>query len=89
MTADDKELLDRINHYADEVLSDIDPQKTQVSFQLDKLKPLLEQIAAERKQSVEDIFVQYMDLASEASVERERKFRSELGNPSPYGDINT
>lgn len=88
MTADDREMLNRINTYADQVLSDIDPQKTQVSFQLDKLRPLLEQIAAEKGISIEDIFIQYMDLASEASVERERKFRSELGNPSPYGDIS-
>lgn len=88
MTSEDRKMLDRINTYADEVLSDIDPQKTQISFQLEKLKPMLEQIATEQGVPVEDIFIKYMDLASELSVEKERKFRSELGNPSPYGDVN-
>ena len=49
---------------------------------------MLEQIATEQGVPVEDIFIKYMDLASELSVEKERKFRSELGNPSPYGDVN-
>ena len=87
MNADDRKMLNRINEYADQVLSDIDPQKTQISFQLDKLRPVLDQLAAEQGVPVEEIFIKYMDLASEASVERERKFRSELGNPSPYGDL--
>ncbi len=88
MTSEDRKMLDRINTYADEVLSDIDPQKTQISFQLEKLRPILDQVAAEQGVPVEDIFIRYMDLASELSVEKERKFRSELGNPSPYGDVN-
>lgn len=88
MTSEDRKMLDRINTYADKVLSDIDPQKTQISFQLEKLRPILDQVAAEQGVPVEDIFIRYMDLASELSVEKERKFRSELGNPSPYGDVN-
>ena len=71
-----------------QVTSDIDPQKTQISFQLEKLRPILDQVAAEQGVPVEDIFIRYMDLASELSVEKERKFRIELGNPSPYGDVN-
>ena len=39
MTREDQELLERINEYADKVLKDFDPQKTRVSFQLEKLKP--------------------------------------------------
>ena len=88
MTKEDKELLDRINQYADEVLADIDPQNTRISFQIEKLKPIMEEIAAEKGISVEDIFIRYMDLASELSIEKDRKFRSEMGNPSPYGDVN-
>ncbi|NLG04828.1 MAG: hypothetical protein GX567_13510 [Clostridia bacterium] len=87
MTAEDREILTKINEYASVVLKDIDPQKTHVSFQLDKLKPVLEEIAKEKNMPLEDVFIKYMDLASEASVELERKFQSELGNPSQYGDI--
>ncbi len=88
MTKEEKDMLYKINRYADEVLGTIDPQKTKISFQLDKLKPVLEEIAAEKGMTVEDIFIKYMDLASIISVEKERKFRSELGNPSLYGDVN-
>ncbi|MBQ7562545.1 MAG: hypothetical protein IJT16_00995 [Lachnospiraceae bacterium] len=79
MTDAEKTLLDRINTYAEDVLGDIDPQKTPVSMQLEKLKPIMETLARENKTSVEDIFIQYMDLASEASAEADRKFKEELG----------
>ena len=36
---------------------------------------------------VEDVFIKYMDLASEASVERERKFQNTVGNMTTYGDL--
>ena len=49
MTPEDKELLERINEYADNVLKDFDPQKTRVSFQLEKLKPIMEEIAKEKR----------------------------------------
>ncbi|HKM21724.1 MAG TPA: hypothetical protein VJZ01_06760 [Lachnospiraceae bacterium] len=88
MTSEDREMIDRINQYAEEVLADIDPENTRVSFQLEKLKPIMEEIATEKGMSVEDLFIRYMDLASEVSVEKDRKFRSEFGNPSPYGDVN-
>ena len=47
MTPEDRALLNRINAFADNVLHDIDPQKTRISFQLEKLKPIMEEIAAE------------------------------------------
>ena len=59
MNADDKKMLNRINQYADQVLGDIDPQKTQISFQLDKLRPVLDQIALEQGVPVEEIFIKY------------------------------
>ncbi len=71
MTPENKKILDRINAYAETALADIDPQKTRISFQLEALKPVMEEIAAEKGVSVEDIFILYMDLASEASVEAE------------------
>lgn len=89
MTAEDREMLDKINVYADKVLGDIDPQKTRVSFQLQKLQPVMEEIAKEKGMEIEDVFIKYMDLASEAAVETERKFQSTVGNMTKYGDIDT
>ncbi|MCM1160516.1 MAG: hypothetical protein NC412_04755 [Roseburia sp.] len=89
MTAEDRAMLDKINAYADKVLGDIDPQKTRVSFQLQKLQPIMEEIAKEKGVEMEDVFIKYMDLASEAAVETERKFQSTVGNMTKYGDIDT
>ena len=88
MTSEDKQILDRINEYADKVLKDFDPQKTQVSFQLEKIKPIMEEIAKEKGTSVEEIFIKYMDLASEMTAERETKFQNTIGNMTKYGDVH-
>lgn len=79
MTNEDREFLDKINKYAEENLSDIDPQKTPVSQQLQALRPILQELAMVEKKPVEDIFIRYMDLASLASVEREKKYEESLG----------
>lgn len=55
MTDQDKEFLDRITSYANEVCADIDPQKTQISVQLERLMPVIKEIADESGNSVEDI----------------------------------
>lgn len=78
MTLENKEILDRINAYAEKVLADIDPQKTRISFQLEALKPVMQEIADEKGLSVEDVFILYMDLASEASVEAESQLQATL-----------
>ncbi len=88
MTSEDKQILDRINEYADKVLKDFDPQKTQVSFQLEKVRPIMEEIAKEKGTSVEEIFINYMDLASEVTAERETKFQNTIGNMTKYGDVH-
>ncbi len=88
MTAEDRAFLDRINAYADSVLQDIDPQKTKVSFQLEKLRPVMEEIAKEMNTGIEDIFIKYMDLASEANVATQRKFQNTIGNMTQYGDVH-
>ena len=88
MTPEDKEILDRINEYADKVLKDFDPQKTRVSFQLEKIKPVMEDIAKEKGISVEEIFIKYMDLASQITVDKETKFQNTVGNMTKYGDIH-
>ena len=83
MTDEQRQILNRINVYSEEVLGDIDPQKVQVSFQLDKLKPIMQEIADEKGMSLEDVFILYMDIQSEAACASEQKLRDSLK------DINT
>ncbi len=78
MTEENRKILERINAYAEEVMGDIDPQKVQVSVQLDKLRPIMEELAAEKNMSLEDFFILYMDLASEASCLSDQKLRDQL-----------
>ncbi len=78
MTDEQRKMLDRINKYAEEVLGDIDPQKTRVSVQLDALKPVMKVIADEQGRDLTDVFIEYMDLASEASVASDNKMREAL-----------
>lgn len=78
MTDDQKKLLERINNYAENVLGQIDPQKVPVSVQLDKLKPVMEEIAAETGTNLEDVFILYMDLQSEASCATNEKLKDSL-----------
>ncbi|MCH5281860.1 MAG: hypothetical protein J1E61_10365 [Lachnospiraceae bacterium] len=78
MTKQDEEFLDRITSYANEVCADIDPQKTQISVQLERLMPIISEIAKESGQAPEDVFIRYMDLASEAMVKTEEKLKDSL-----------
>ncbi len=78
MTDEHRKILERINAYANEVMGDIDPQKVQVSVQLDKLKPIMETIAKEQNMSLEDFFILYMDIQSEASCLTDQKMRDQL-----------
>ncbi len=73
-----RKLLERINAYAENVLGEIDPQKVQVSVQLEKLRPVMEEIAAERNMDLEDVFILYMDLQSEASCATNQKLKDSL-----------
>lgn len=78
MTDENRKILERINAYAEEVMGDIDPQKVQVSVQLDKLRPIMETIAREKGMSLEDFFILYMDIQSEASCLSDMKLRDDL-----------
>lgn len=78
MTPEHAEILSKINDYAEKTLGDIDPQKTPVSQQLETLKPIMEEIAKEKGMSLEDVFILYMDLASEVAVKAETQFQAEL-----------
>lgn len=80
MSNEDKLFLDRITSYANEVMPDLDPQKTQVSVQLDKMKPIFETIAKEQNLDVTDVFIKYMDLANEAFVQTNNKMKEKLGD---------
>ncbi len=86
MTNEERELFDRIKAYAEEALKDFDtdPQKTPISFQLQQLRPIMQELAMEKKMPVEDIFMKYMDLASEDAVEREKQFREALESDSSF-----
>ncbi len=79
MTAEDAIFLEKINNYAEKVLGDIDPQKTHVSEQLQKLRPIMQELAMEYKMDVEDVFIKYMDLASEANVTADAEFKAKYG----------
>ena len=74
----DTEILNEINKYAEEVLGDIDPQKTPVSAQLEALRPKMEEIAQKCNTGVEDIFIKYMDMASAQKVKMEQNFKNTM-----------
>lgn len=86
MTTEDREMFNRIREYAEKALEgfDTDPQKTPISFQLQKLRPIMQEIALEKQMSVEDIFIKYMDLASEDAVEREKQFQENLDSDNSF-----
>ena len=78
MTDENRAILKRINDYAEQVMGDIDPQKVQVSAQIEKLKPILQEIADEKQMALEDMFILYMDIQSEASCATQQKLTEEL-----------
>lgn len=92
MTAEDRKILARINKYAEKVMGDINPQNVQVSVQLEKLRPVMQEIADELGVSLEDFFIRYMDIQSEATCLADAKMKEELadfadengGNPILY-----
>lgn len=74
MTRNEKlKIAERINLYADEKLKDVDRKAVPISIQLDLLKPVMEEIAAEYDKSVSDIFVLYMDTNTELLTEEAEK----------------
>ncbi|MCR4690952.1 MAG: hypothetical protein K5739_06390 [Lachnospiraceae bacterium] len=80
MTEDDKKFMDRITAFAGEVMADIDPDPTitPISEQLNYLRPVMEEISSETGQSVEDIFIRYMDLASTVAAEKQKEFEDDF-----------
>ncbi len=80
MTKEDREMLNRIMEYADKVMPDVDPEKVRVSEQIEKLRPILQELAMEKGMPVEDIFIKYMDLATEHAMEYEQKMKDDFGD---------
>ena len=78
MTDENRKILERINTYSESVLGEIDPQKVPVSMQLEKLKPIMQEIADEKGMKLEDIFILYMDLQTEATVNSQKKLTESL-----------
>ncbi len=78
MTQEERKIINRINDYANKVMPNVDPQETPVSEQIENLKPILQTIADELNISLEDMFIKYMDLASEFAIEKNRKIKSSL-----------
>lgn len=78
MTDEQRQFLNKINAYAENVLGEIDPQKVPVSMQLEKLKPVMQEIADEKNMSLQDVFILYMDLQTEAACASEQKLRDSL-----------
>lgn len=68
MTNEDREFLNTIMEYADKVMPDIDPQKVRISEQIEKLRPILQELAMKHKMPVEEVFIKYMDLATEHAI---------------------
>lgn len=75
---DDKIFFTKISEYSEQVMGDIDPQKVRVSEQLEKLKPVMEEIATQRGISLEDVFIKYMDIASLVATKRDQRFKSDM-----------
>ncbi|MCR5397927.1 MAG: hypothetical protein K6E68_00160 [Lachnospiraceae bacterium] len=80
MTKEDREMLNKIMEYADKVMPDVDPEKVRVSEQIEKLRPILQELAMEKGMPVEDIFIKYMDLATENALEYEQKMKDDFGD---------
>lgn len=82
MTNEDKEFLDRITAFAEVAMKDVDgdPRVTPISQQIEYLRPIMEEISKESGEAIEDVFIRYMDLASEASVKKSNDFDDEYAD---------
>ena len=79
MTRDQKiKMRTAITEYAGKALEGIDPQRTKISFQLEKLRPEMERLAKEYGKTLDEIFIIYMDMNSELKAEEELRFQNEM-----------
>ncbi len=80
MTEEEKVFLNRITEYANKAMADIDPDPTvtPISQQLEYLRPVMEEIASETEEAVEDVFIRYMDLASTVAAKKQEEFEEDF-----------
>lgn len=78
LSDEDKDMLSRISAYSEKVIGDVDPQQVRISEQLEKLKPIMQEIADERGMALEDIFIKYMDLATLVNAQKDQKFKADM-----------
>lgn len=83
---ENKYIYQELTKFSEKVLKDDDPQNAQISYKLEKLKPKMAALAMEFSTTVEDIFMRYMDAASEASVKTGQKFDSTIGKGKSDGN---
>ncbi len=74
---DDKDLLNRISAYSARVIGEVEPGEVRISQQLEVLKPVMQEIADEKKIPLEDIFIKYMDLASLVLAKKDQQFKAD------------
>lgn len=83
MTRNDKKrMVEEIREYADEVLVEVDETKTQISVQIEMLRPKMEEMAEKYQIDVTEVFIMYMDGISEIQAEQEREFQEKLKEDS-------
>ena len=81
MTRNQKiELTARINEYAEKALEDVDKDHTPIGMQLERLKPVMQEIAAETGKSIQEIFIIYMDTNAELNAQAEKEYQSRMVN---------
>lgn len=78
LTEKDRLFLEQVTRYAQEAMPGQDPRNIRVCVQLDQMMPVFQKIAAKEGVSIEDIFIRYMDLASEAMAADEEKLKKLL-----------
>ncbi len=78
LTEKDRLFLEQVTRYAQEAMPGQDPRNIRVCVQLDQMMPVFQEIAAKEGVSIEDIFIRYMDLASEAMAADEEKLKKLL-----------
>lgn len=77
LSEDDKDILNRISAYSASVIGEVEPGEVRISEQLEVLKPVMQEIADEKKIPLEDIFIRYMDLASLVLAKKDQQFKED------------
>ena len=77
LSEEDKDILNRISAYSASVIGEVEPGEVRISEQLEVLKPVMQEIADEKKIPLEDIFIRYMDLASLVLPKKDQQFKED------------